>query len=456
MSNHVFSCVIALSLATLQACSTAPEPRHIGVDEWQELHAQRVGAAPAALDESAQLHDLLVYAGRNNLGLSAAFEEWQAALEHVSRAVRRPEPRVTLGAYLQSVETRTGPMRGRVALNLPLPRYGALDAAGAIASAKAEAARERFESALFDLEHDVRKVWYELAWLERAIEVARGHRELLMHWESISLARLETGIGRHADVIRTQVELGKLIDRIATLEDLRFPLSARLNAALGRAAAAPLPTPRDCGHALEMPNEEMLLADLGQTSPALRALAHRAEAARQEIALAQTEASPRFYVGAEYVLIDDARQAGVPDSGRDAIALSLGADLPIWRESYDAGVREGRAALRAILAESADRTLRLGSEVHLALYSVRDANRRLELYSKELIPKGEEAVSALDSAYQTGEASFLELIDAQRVLLEFQLEAARAEADRFQAFAKLEHLTGARLHTTETITRDDS
>ena len=89
---------------------------------------------------------------------------------------------------------------------------------------------------------------------------------------------------------------------------------------------------------------------------------------------------------------------------------------------------------------------RLSSDLEMALYQFRDGDRRVGLFRDSLIPKGEESVQALDTAYQAGDEGFLDLIDAQRVLLEFQLQAARAEADRAKAVAEIERITGIALH----------
>jgi cobalt-zinc-cadmium efflux system outer membrane protein len=73
----------------------------------------------------------------------------------------------------------------------------------------------------------------------------------------------------------------------------------------------------------------------------------------------------------------------------------------------------------------------------------------LVLLNTSLIPKGQEAVGTMGSTYQSGDASFIDVIDAQRLLLEFQLQAVRAEADRAQALAKVEEISGVSLSTSQ-------
>ena len=50
-----------------------------------------------------------------------------------------------------------------------------------------------------------------------------------------------------------------------------------------------------------------------------------------------------------------------------------------------------------------------------------------------------------EDAFTAGEASFLDLIDAQRTLLEFQLSYERALADQSTRLAQLEALVGVEL-----------
>jgi outer membrane protein TolC len=62
-----------------------------------------------------------------------------------------------------------------------------------------------------------------------------------------------------------------------------------------------------------------------------------------------------------------------------------------------------------------------------------------------LIPRATESLKVIEKAFQFGQAGFSDLIDAQRVLLEFQLTQERALADRARHLGRLEMLVGRQL-----------
>ena len=370
------------------------------------------------------------------------------------QATSLPDPRLTLGWFVDEIETRAGPMDWRVGVSQAFPWFGRLDLAGARARAAAERARWEAEDLALEVEREVRDVWAELAWLERAVEITDAHQQLLSAWEEVARTRYSAGSGGDADVIRAQVELGRLDDRVATLRDMRRPLRARLNALLDRPGDAALPTPGDdalygpaavaADAALEARLDE-LVARLGETSPRLRALAAMVMAAEYGVDLADTEAYPDFALGVEYTGIGSDGAADFSGAGDDALALTLGIELPLWRGRIEAGVRQAEAELLAARARLSEAHNRLGAELELALYRLRDAHRRMLLYRDALVIKGRQSVQSVTVAYQADTAGFLDLIDAERALLEFELALARARADVAQSRAQAERLSGAPL-----------
>jgi len=111
-------------------------------------------------------------------------------------------------------------------------------------------------------------------------------------------------------------------------------------------------------------------------------------------------------------------------------------------KKYRAGERQARARYRALLQERSDQENRLEADVKLALYKYRDAERKIDLYKNTLTPKAEQLLQVNIQTYKAGKGTFLDVIDAARTILDFQLAYERAFADRAQRLAELEMLVG--------------
>jgi outer membrane protein TolC len=76
------------------------------------------------------------------------------------------------------------------------------------------------------------------------------------------------------------------------------------------------------------------------------------------------------------------------------------------------------------------------------IYDIEDSKRKMDLYGNVLVSKAQELVQSSESAYRAGTIDFLSLIDAQRMLLKYQLNYDRAITDHQQSIAELEVLIG--------------
>ncbi len=79
------------------------------------------------------------------------------------------------------------------------------------------------------------------------------------------------------------------------------------------------------------------------------------------------------------------------------------------------------------------------------MFRLRDAERQIGLYQTTLIPKANESLAVTQRSYSAGGAIFIDLIDAQRMLLVFELAETRALTDYNQSKTELEKLIGAPL-----------
>ncbi len=398
---------------------------------------------PQELNEQSGLSDYLAYAALNNPGLEASFNQWKAAVERVPQVTALPDPRFTYQYYIREVETRVGGMRQSFKLSQTFPWFGKLALRGDVAAQAANAQHQRFEAKKLKLFYQVKNTYYEYYYLRRALSIVESNRDLVKHFESVARTRYKTATASHPDVVKAQLELGKLEDRLATLKDLRGPIAARLNAVLNRPVTDPLPWPAALEDREVSLTDEALLAWLSEANPELKALDFEIARDRHRIELARKDYFPDLTLGAQYIELADSTSGRNPSGdGTDAVSIGASINLPIWWNKLAAGVRESRYRYLRSVHRKQDRTNLLGAELKLVFYQFRDAERKISLYRDTLIPKATESVKTTETSFKAGKGTFLDLIDSQRILLEFGLAYERALASRLQRLGELEMLVG--------------
>ena len=389
------------------------------------------------------LPEYLKYASLHNAGLKAAFEQWKAALEEVPQAGALPDPRFTYGYFIKEVETRVGPQQQRVSITQTFPWFGTIEARKDAAAAEAKAAKQRFEAARLQLFYRVKDAFHEYLYLHRAIEIAQENLDLIRHFEEVARAKYIAATAQHPDIIRAQVQLAILEDKVKELQELRVPIVARLNAVLNPPAPIELPWPvREEMDPVDIEREE-LLAILVRENPQLQAKDFELLGAQNRIELAKKRSYPDLGVGVDWIDTDGAVAPNTRDSGKDPVILMFTMNLPIWRKSYRGAEQQARARVRRTRFERKDLQNDLIAQAAEVLYAFEDSGRKLALYGDILVPKAEELVGASETAYTAWTIDFLSLIDAQQTLLQYQLLLERTRANHQQRLAELEMLVGA-------------
>jgi len=415
---------------------------------WDALDASfdPPDADAAPLTSQSTLDDYVRVALSRNPGLRAQAQRWRADLERVPQAWAIPEPRLSYGGFLEPIETRIGPQRHTVAAAQRIPWPGKLSAAADVALEHAGVSEAHTETVRRRVVAEVTRAFADYWELRRELAITRDTLALVQHWESVAQVRLRAGgKAAHRDVIKAQVEIGRLEDRQASLEDARRVRVRRLAALLDLPPSAELPWPSALPERrLERADQEVL-ALLAERSPLLAELSAKVALGERAVERARQAYFPDFMVGVTHVNVGHARASGVSHSGDDAWVLNVGLDLPVWIGRYAAQVSEAEARLRAAELEREAADTGLAAEVTRALFDYRDAERKLSLYRDTLVPKAEESLRATAAAYETGAGDFLDLLDAERVLLDFHLARERALADRLTSLAELELLTGSEL-----------
>ncbi len=279
---------------------------------------------------------------------------------------------------------------------------------------------------------DTRTSWLELYyWLGARRKVAESQqavRELV----SVAKSVFATGRRNSQDVLRAELELSLLDDRLIDVRRREEQARADLARFIGRAVASRSLT--SAFPALPVPPPESALRRMLVQHPAVLIEDTRIEVREHDIDLAREQYKPRFSVGLDY---------GARGGRPDFLSAKVGMSLPIFT-----GKRQDRnlsAAHRQRSAAVLGRDARL-LEVDKALARTYAEWRRLEervkLYGGVVIKRAADTTRASMTAYRSGVSDFAELIRARLAQLDNELMLLRLRVNRAQANAKLLFLAG--------------
>lgn len=419
---------MAFAIVVLAGCrgvSTASE-RH-STQQLQNLRsAYRPGdhlATLPTLDASASLSAFLTYAMLNQPRVEAAYYEYAAAVDRITLERSLPDPRLSLELDIQEVVTTVMP-----GLMSDLPWMRKLRLRADVASAESEAKYFAFEMAVLQAALDVKRPYYELYFLTDRLRVNGETLALLEQLEQIARTQVEAGKASLQDVLRAQIDQERLKTEIANLHDSRNPLLAKFKAALGLSSdepSPPIPTQFETTP-LDLTSEELFAAAL-KNNPRLKAMEAEIRMAETGIRLARTSKLPDFNAGIEV----DAKAS--PVMVRPTLAITL----PIWRDKIAAEISSAQGLRRAAEARLSAEQIQLAVEFADKSFLYREATRTINLLIDSLLPKARQAFQVARSGYSAGKADFINVQEAQRTLLEFELAAVDARIRRELVLAEV-------------------
>jgi outer membrane protein TolC len=383
------------------------------------------------------LDDFRKYAEIRNPELQAARLRWRAARERIPQARALPDPQA--GYTFDDMGKGLGSSRHKLEVSQMFPGFGKRELRGEQASIQADIEEQMYQDMKLRLDTMVTEAYAEYYYLFREIAVTGENLKLLGYMERVAQVRYTANKGGQSDVVRAQVEMGKLEERTQTLRDMLRPVSAKLNAALNRPVDALLPAPADLPDAAVTVSEAQLESWMRENNPSLTAAELQIEKGKKTVELARKQSYPDFMLGLG-TEIDS--ESGSMDSRRYSYMGMFSLTIPLWGNKNRAAVNEAKELRRSAEETLANRENDLAAELQAALYRYRDSERKVRLYRDSLLPKARQSLAVSQRAFEVGSAGFLDLVDAQRTLLELELMLERARSDRVLSHAVIAQLTG--------------
>ena len=403
---------------------------------WQRLVAQ----ADEGRRAPVLLGTVLDAVARSNPRLDAARALARAARARVPGVTRPPDPQLQFG-FMNYELPSLRPMEtiGMTQLQLMqmVPVAGKLRLAGAVATARADAASTRIADAGLDLRVRTAMSFYDLYAVDGALRVAMETRRLLQDIAVIADRMYQVGEGRQADVLRANVELARMQEEIVRMQTMRTTMQARLNALLVLPADTPVGAPQLPIFPVSPSTLDSLTGLAERNRPVLLAGAQDVEVANASVELARREIWPDLQLGVQY-----GQQRGLMGPQRMG-SLMIGAALPIFAKSRQLQMRDEANAMRAMAAaDLASMRTETRGAVAESYANVLRARRLADLYRTSVLPQAEASVTSSRAAYRVSAVPFMTLIDAQMTLNRYRQELFTLDSDEGKAWAELEMLTG--------------
>ncbi len=375
------------------------------------IRAEESGdAGTEAQSTHISLHEVTNVVLANNPAIKEAENRWRAAQERVRQANAWDDPRIAGDSRVRRyVDVPPNAfMDQSLAVEQLIPITGKNLVRGRAAAAEALSIFEEVRRAELDVIARARASFFRLANAYAQLEINSQNLVSLRQIADISRSKYETGVE---------------------------------SAAMNRDAFAPIGAP--------------VATTINEANLSLSGLRAITLAQRPEVNMARAK------IDNEKSKLQLARRAWIPDpalmvkgqryndTSQAVSELDAGVSFTVpWVNpgKYSAGVREARASVAAA-EQGFDReqkeALRLLRD---QLEKIETTHHHVDLFRDKLVPQARQAFEATRLSYESGKATFLDWISAQRNLRDIEATGREHLADYQVAVAELEAVIGAELY----------
>jgi outer membrane protein TolC len=404
-----------------------------------------ITASASSLSQELNLDSLIAEVLRVNPDLAAAKLRYQAFEAVVPQTGSWPDPMFkTVFSNLPTdiwAMDRT-PMSGiELMLTQKIPFPGKLGLKKNAARSLARKAKEEYETAEDFVLSELKQNFFQLYLLQKSIEITRKNKLLLQDFAKIASTRYSVGKGVQQDVLKAQVEVSKMTDKLISLEEKSRMVRAKLNVLLDRNPQNHLgETGELIFQGLDYSEEEIQEMAV-ENNPALKGIGFLVEASRSAYRLARREYLPDFTFSVSYRLREEVQMD--PVKGVNFFSASVGINIPLYfwskqKKKVQEKKLDWEFAERKY--ESKRNDTKLG--VSRLYYSLGRFEEEVELYQSAILPQARQSLESARSGYQVDKVDFLTLLNNQVTLYNYEIAYHQALSSYFMTIAKLEEMVG--------------
>lgn len=395
------------------------------------LHAQHYLSLDTAVNEALE----------NNPEINAARAMWMAKSKVPSQVSTLPNPVIGLkyrNASFSEFTLGQDPMTNiQTYFRQEVPFPTKLFSKGDIAREEAEAERWRADDTSRKIIANLKQQYFQWLFISKALDITRKNKDLMKTFVETAETRYEVGMGIQQDVIKAQVELSGLIERLEHLNAKKLIAKAKIKELLGRPQHDDIGMPQELELREFHLNIEELSELAGRQSSELQAVSTMVDSKREQLQLAQAQYLPDFMIEGAYM----SRDGG--DEELDSIwEVGVGLRVPLyfWRKEKP-GFEQALLQVQSAEQTFENRTNSVQFDLKDNYISAKTAYKLIDLYENGIIPQSKISLESAVAGYQVGDVDFLTLLNSQITLFNFEIEQERQIMLYRTALARIEQIT---------------
>jgi len=427
------------------------------------------------------INPLAADAGESVLRLETAVRQaqlndpWLAGNRHSQDAVESlsvaagtyPDPKMTLGLVNLATDSfdfnQEGMTQLKVGVSQMFPRGDSLQ----IRRKQLELIGSQFPFQRQDRKAKVvvgvSRLWLDTYLAQESIALIEKDRPLFEQLADVAEAGYSSAMGRirQQDIIRAQLELTRLDDRLTVLRQKQETFVEKLSEWLSdyfieeysdqSKTGAPvawaslvvdrkLPDIMMLNPSLYSAGREadpQVLYEFFSQHPVVAALDQKIEASKTAIELARQKYKPEWGINASYGYRDDDPQG---NDRSDFLSVGIGIDLPLFTGNrQDKQVESAQSQAAAIKTEKWLLIRKMIADFEKSRTQLSRLNERYKLYNDELLPQMREQAEASLTAYMNDDGDFAEAVRARIAELNALIDSYAIDVAREKTIVQLNY-----------------
>lgn len=284
----------------------------------------------------------------------------------------------------------------------------------------------------------VRLSWLDVYHSQQAWSLIDESRPFFADLVTITRSMYAVGRKTQYDVLRAELELSRLEDRLLNAARERSEAQAALSRWVGDHASRPV--------AMKLPQWDTpppveQLKERIDTHPTMASADATISARQAAVDLADESKKPGWALDLGYGYRDGTTSGGEPRS--DFINLAVVVDLPFFgKNRQDRKIAAALGERRAAIESRRALDVQLRSELDAEYVRWTELTRRLALYDSEILQKSRAQSQAALLAYQSDTGDFAAVMHAYIDDLDTRIEYLRLQVERARSYAVLANLGG--------------